>query len=88
MKTPFRIYVRENCPFCDEALLMFEEAGIIVEEINIAGDPVATNGIMVVSGQLMTVVPTIISFTTGEVIVGLLRDRIQGAIAQWTKQRK
>lgn len=55
-----RIYIKEHCPFCQEALTLLAEHGI-QPEIVVMNDPIIVKGIMSVAGSLAPPTPVLVT---------------------------
>ena len=82
----FRIYTQPGCPHC--AAVLSQLAGLSVEEISIGEDPILAAGIRAITGSLMVTVPVIVSFITGEVIVGNKPEGIARVIDLYRRTRR
>ena len=60
MDAPFRMYVKDGCPACKEAIDFMTKLRVPCEWIDIGNDPVLNSGVMARGGK----VPILVSFST------------------------
>lgn len=77
----FRLYTNSGCPFCQNVLNTLN--GYPVEIIDLKNDPVILAGIRQITGQLTATVPILVSFLTGEVLVGSKPEELDQLLAKY-----
>lgn len=72
------LYIKQGCPWCDEASKYFSEIGLEVETIDVRTDPSKMSELEKVSGQTKT--PTLKNgdFIVADFDVGEFKDALRG----------
>ena len=70
---PFRLYVKQGCPFCEKALEWFRNTNITTSIVEIGNDPILNAGVNTFGGN----VPLVVSFVTNEVIKGFKAEEYE-----------
>ena len=63
---PFRIYIKQGCSFCEQAVEWLKRTNIAISIVEIGNDPVLNAGV----NSFGSGVPILVSFVTNEVIKG------------------